>query len=178
MANIVFVGVSLDGYIADRDDGLEWLHAIPNPEQLDFGWGAFMERIDAIIMGRVTFETVCSFDIDWPYRMPVFVLSKSLTSLPAEFDGKVTLVNGPLTDVLARVHADGHEDIYIDGGATVQSFLAEDLIDEMILTTIPILLGGGTRLFGELPTHQPFDLVHTETHLNQIVTTHYKRKRS
>ena len=61
--------------------------------------------------------------------------------------------------------------------ATIQSFLAADLIDEMILTTIPILLGGGTPLFGSLPAHQPFDLVSTQTHLNQITTTHYQRQR-
>ena len=82
MSNIVYIATSLDGYISDKDGGLEWLQMVPNPDNLDFGWADFMSRIDAIVMGRITFETVCGFDCDWPYSKPVFVLSNTLTSLP------------------------------------------------------------------------------------------------
>ena len=95
MANLVFIGTSLDGYISDKDDGLDWLQSIPNPDNLDLGWGDFLKRIDAILMGRKTFEKVCSFDCPWPYPKPVFVLSNSLSSLPEEYDGKAELTNGP-----------------------------------------------------------------------------------
>ncbi len=178
MANIVYIGASLDGYIADKDGGLDWLHSVPNPGNSDFGWADFMGRIDAIVMGRKTFETVCGFDCDWPYSKLVFVLSGTLTSLPEEFEGKAELVNGSLSEVLAAIHAKGHQELYIDGGATIQSFLREDLIDEMIITTVPILLGGGTPLFGELPEPMAFKHVKTEVLLNAMVKNHYRRRRT
>lgn len=68
MKNIVYIATSLDGYIADRDGGLDWLHSIPNPDHSDFGWAEFMAGVDALVMGRTTFETVCGFDCDWPYN--------------------------------------------------------------------------------------------------------------
>jgi dihydrofolate reductase len=177
MSNIVYIATSLDGYISDKDDGLDWLQSIPNPDNLDFGWADFMDRIDAIVMGRKTFEKVCGFDCDWPYSKPVFVLSNSLSSLPHEYEGKVELISGSLSDVLAALHIKGYEQLYIDGGATVQSFLDEDLIDEMIITVVPILLGGGSPLFGKLRQPMDFDLVNTEVLLNAMVKNHYRRKR-
>jgi dihydrofolate reductase len=75
MSNIVFIATSIDGYIADKDGGLDWLHATPNPDNHDLGYADLMSRIDALVMGRKTFDTVCGFDCDWPYSKPVFVLS-------------------------------------------------------------------------------------------------------
>lgn len=176
MSNIVYIGSSLDGYIADKDGGLDWLQFVPNPDNLDFGWADFMARIDAVVMGRKTFEKVCGFDCDWPYSKPVYVLSHSLTSLPDAYDGKAELVGGSLSEVLKTIHQKGHRELYIDGGMAVQSFLKEDLIDEMIITTIPILLGGGTPLFGDLPEHRAFEHVRTDVFLNALLQSHYRRK--
>ena len=177
MSNLVFIATSLDGYISDKDDGLDWLHSMPNPDNLDFGWADFINPIDAIVMGRKTFEKVCSFDCPWPYRKPVFVLSASLSSLPEEYDGKAELISGTLAEVLATIREKGHKELYIDGGTTIQTFLKEDLIDEMIITVTPILLGGGSPLFGELA--EPMDLEHekTEVFLDAIVQNHYRRRR-
>ncbi|MCB0638776.1 MAG: dihydrofolate reductase [Lewinella sp.] len=175
--NSVFIATSLDGYIADRHGGLDWLHAIPNPEQDDAGYGAFMEGIDALLMGRKTFDTVLGFGIDWPYAKPVFVLSNSLTELPAGLPANVHLIKGDLRDVLARIHAQGYGRLYIDGGGTIQHFLREDLIDELIITTIPVLLGGGTPLFGALPAALDFELRNSQVFLGQMVQKHYRRKR-
>ena len=72
-ANRIFIATSLDGYIADSNGGIDWLHEIPNPEQLDMGFADFMAETDALVMGRKTFETVCGFDVEWPYSKPVFV---------------------------------------------------------------------------------------------------------
>lgn len=177
MSNLVFIATSLDGYISDKDDGLDWLQSVPNPDNLDFGWADFLDRIDAIVMGRKTFETVCGLDCPWPYPKPVFVLSNSLTHLPEEYDGKAELINGPLSDVLAAIHENGHRKLYIDGGTTIQNFLKEDLIDEMIVTVLPILLGGGSPLFGELDEPMDFGHVKTEVFLNAIVQNHYHRRR-
>lgn len=175
--NSVFIATSLDGYIADKNGGIEWLHAIPNPGNEDMGYTKFTKDIDALVMGRTTFETVCGFDIDWPYQKPVFVLSNSLKEIPENYAGKVFLVKGTLTEILAQIHAKGYHRLYVDGGTTIQGFLREDLIDEMVITTIPILLGGGFPLFSELVQELKFELVESQVFLNQVVQSHFKRIR-
>jgi len=176
--NRVFIGTSLDGYIADKDGGLEWLDTtIPEINNIDSGYEAFTDQIDALVMGRTTFETVCSFDIEWPYKKPVFVLSNTLTEIPEKYSGKAFLVKGSLTEILEQIHAKGFHHLYIDGGTTIQSFLREDLIDEMVITVIPILLGGGSPLFGELSQTLQFECVETKLYLDAIVQNRFVRKR-
>jgi len=174
--NLVFIARSLDGYIADKNGGLDWLTSTPNPEQNDMGYSAFTEQIDALVMGRTTFETICSFDIDWPYQKPVYVLSRTGNNLPEKYNGKVFLVKGTLTEVLDHIHNKGHYKLYIDGGKTIQSFLKEDLIDEMVITTIPTLLGGGFSLFGELEHPLHFKCTNTTIYLESIVQNTFKRQ--
>lgn len=176
-SNKVFIATSLDGYIADKNGGVDWLHAIPNPDHNDMGYVEFISGIDALVMGRTTFETVIGFDVPWPYTLPVFVLSNQLKEIPETHKDKAFLVRGTLAEILENIHRKGYNSLYIDGGTTIRSFLSEDLIDEMILTTIPILLGGGSTLFGALPTELKFELVGTKTYLNQITQRHYRRKR-
>ncbi len=175
--NIVFVAKSLDGFIADKNGGLDWLQSTPNPDQIDMGYEKFIGGIDAIVMGRNTFETVCSFDIEWPYSKPVFVMSRTLDSLPKKYQNNASLVKGSITEILSELEQKGYTSLYIDGGTTVQSFLKEDLIDEMIITTIPILLGGGIPLFSELPRELEFEHVRSELFLKEIVQDHYRRKK-
>ena len=175
--NSVFIATSLDGYIADENGGINWLHFIPNPDNDDMGYVEFTNGIDALVMGRTTFETVLGFDVDWPYNKPVFVLSNKLKEIPKSHQEKAFLVKGTLTEILDQIHARGFNRLYIDGGATIRSFLKEDLIDEMVLTTIPILLGGGSSLFSKLPNKLTFELIETKTYLNQITQNHYKRKK-
>jgi dihydrofolate reductase len=177
MENKVFIARSLDGYIADRKGGLDWLHMVPNPEHKDLGYEDFIKGIDAIVMGRVTFETVCSFDIEWPYDKPVFVLSRSMDLVPEKYRDKAELVNGSLPGILDQIHKKGHRRLYIDGGGTIQSFLREDLVDELIITTIPILLGGGSPLFGVLPKELEFEHVSSALYLDEVVQDTYRRKR-
>ena len=175
--NSVFIATSLDGYIADKNGGIDWFHSIPNPENDDMGYVEFINRIDALVMGRTTFETVIGFDIPWPYSKPVFVLSNKLNEIPESHKDKAFLVKGSLTEILEQIHRKGFERLYIDGGTTIRNFLKTDLIEEMILTTIPILLGGGVPLFRELPNELKFELVGIKTFLNQITQRHYKRKK-
>lgn len=177
MSNSVFIATSLDGYIADKSGGLEWLHAIPNPEGSDMGYGAHIDRIDALVMGRNTLDMVLSFDVEWPYSKPVFVLSNTMTSVPEGYEDRVFLVSGPLKDIVKQLNEKGFNNLYIDGGVTIQSFLKEDLIDEMIITTMPVLLGGGSPLFGDLEAPLNFKLVKSETFLGAIAQNHYVRVR-
>ncbi len=176
--NKVFIATSIDGYIADKNGGIDWLHSIPNPDGDDMGYASFMDEIDALVMGRNTFDTVCSFDIDWPYTKPVFVLSRSLNEIPEKYAGKAFLVKGTLTEILEEIHSKGHQDLYIDGGSTIQSFLREGLIDTMIITQIPILLGGGTRLFGDLESPQKFKCVETKHYLGTVSQARFEKVKS
>ena len=177
MSNIVYIATSLDGYIADENGGIDWLHAIPNPENDDFGWAKFLNRIDALIMGRKTFETILSFGGDWPYPKPVFVLSNSIKTIPTSIKSKVQIISGPLNKIITDLNNKGFHNLYIDGGKTIQSFLKEDLIDEIIVTQIPILLGNGIPLFAKLSAPLNFEFIKTEVHLNALVQNHYRRKR-
>lgn len=176
-SNIVFIARSLDGYISDRTGSLDWLQMIPNPGNDDMGYNRFIENVDAIIMGRITFETVCSFGIDWPYKLPVFVMSRSLKTIGDNYFNKAELKSSQPKDLIKELNQNGFNRLYIDGGQTIQSFLQEDLIDEIIITTLPVLLGGGSRLFSELPEALVFEHINTHVFLNEIVQSHYKRKR-
>lgn len=175
--NKVFIATSLDGYIADKNGGLDWLQSIPNPDNNDMGYVEFTNGIDALVMGRTTFETVIGFDVPWPYNKPVFVLSNKLNEIPESHKEKAFLVKGTLMEILDQIHKKGFHKLYIDGGTTIRNFLKEDLIDEMVLTTIPVLLGGGSSLFTELPNELKFELIETKRYLNQITQNHYKRKK-
>lgn len=175
MTNIVFIATSIDGYISDKDGNLDWLQAIPNPDNIDCGYLSLIKKIDAIIMGRNTFESVDGLDCEWPYTKPVFVLSNKLTKLAAEYEGKASIISGPLKSILQDLNNSGYKNLYIDGGVTIQNFLKEDLIDEMIITTIPILLGGGDRLFGELVTPVMFELQESKVFLQEIVQNSYRK---
>jgi len=175
--NSVYIATSLDGYIADKNGGIAWLHSIPIPENEDMGYEAFTKDIDALVMGRTTFETVLGFDVDWPYKKPVFVLSSSMTEIPESHKGKAYLVQGTLSEILTQIHKKGRFRLYIDGGNTISGFLREDLIDEMVITVFPILLGGGAPLFSELPNALEFELVASKVYFKQLVQHHYRRKR-
>lgn len=174
--NKVFIATSLDGYIAGKNGELDWLNAIPNPDNIDMGYGEFIAHIDALVMGRTTFETVCGFDIDWPYQKPVFVLSNTMTKIPEKLIDKAQIVKGTLKEILEQIHEKGYYRLYIDGGTTIQSFLKEDLIHDMTITIIPILLGDGSPLFSDLPDKLTFECTESKIYLDKVVQNHYKRK--
>lgn len=177
MTNIVYIATSLDGYIADKNNKIDWLHSISNTENSDLGYNSHINKIDALVIGRNTLDLVISMDCDWPYNKPVFVLSSSMTSVPKSYDGKFFLVKGDLKRIVYDLNRKGFNNLYIDGGITIQNFLKEDLIDEIIITTIPILLGGGIPLFGELEIPLNFTCIKSEQLISSINQSHYIRNR-
>ncbi len=124
-SNHVYIGASLDGFIADQHGGIEFLDVFPFDETDDMGYQAFIDRIDALVMGRKTFEKVLSFGIDWPYTKPVYVWSNTIQSLPPELENKVIIVKGGVQRILKLIHQNNHLHLYIDGAKTIQSFLLE-----------------------------------------------------
>lgn len=175
--NYVFIACSLDGFIADEQGRINWLQLVPNPGQNDMGYNAFINKVDAILLGRNTFETVLGFGIDWPYAKPVFVASNTLTSLPDELAGQVEVIHGSVKEIIGKIHEKGYMNLYIDGGNLIQSFLAQDCIDEFTVSRIPVLLGGGTPLFGKLPEKHIFEHQITTVFLGQIVQSTYIRRK-
>jgi len=175
--NKVFIATSLDGYIADKNGGIAWLDTIPELNSIDSGYESFMSGIDALVMGRSTYDTICEFDIPWPYNIPVFVMSRKLNELNGKFKDDVHLIKGSLSEILKQIHKLGYHKLYIDGGKVIQSFLAKDLIDEMIITIIPVLLGDGIPLFSKQSRPLEFECIKTKHYLNAIVQNHFKRKR-
>ncbi len=172
MANYIYIATSLDGYIASEDGGIDWLNEFPNPTNSDYGFGEFMERVDGLVMGRKTYEKVLSFG-QWPYTKKVFVLSNKLKEIPEELYDKVEIINGEINEVVTTLHNRDYKNLYIDGGKTIQSFLELGLIDEMIITRIPILLGGGIPLFAKLDKAIKFDQVKTEVLDDFLVKSTY-----
>ena len=175
--NIVYIAQSLDGYIAGPNEELDWLDMIPNPNQEGMGYYDLMDEIDALVMGRSTYQIVINFGGEWPYKKHVYVLSNTLSVVPDHLAGKITILSGTIPQILDKIHSRSHYKLYIDGGKTVQSFLTEDLVDELRITTLPILLGAGIPLFGHLENRMEFDHIKTEVYLDQLVQSHYKRKK-
>jgi dihydrofolate reductase len=176
MANSIFIACSIDGFIAKKDGDIDWLTNIPNEDNNDYGFGEFMKRVDGILMGRRTFEKVMEMDLkEWPYSKPVFILSSTLKAIPDNLRGKAEIVNGSLKHILSTLKNNGINNIYVDGGKTIQSFLKNDLIDEMIISVISILLGEGIPLFGEINREIKFALEKSE-YINENIVMNYYRK--
>lgn len=174
MTNTIYIAVSLDGFIAEVDGGLDWLTEIPNPDQDDYGFGEFMDRIDGVVMGRNTFEKVLEFG-EWIYTKPVFVLSNTRNEVPQSLKDKVTLVSGNVGDVVKKLNSKGFANLYVDGGKTIHEFLKLDLIDEMIVTTVSTIIGDGIPLFGKIGEKRAFKLEKTEMLNENLVKQYYRR---
>ncbi|WP_104162321.1 dihydrofolate reductase family protein [Cryobacterium sp. N22] len=145
----VFVGTSLDGFIARENGDFDWLVAAGDALG-ETGYDEFFASVEALVVGRATFDTVRGF-VDWPYAgKRVLVLSRTLLrSFDAEAEPDTT-VHATLDDVIATLVAEGRRRVYVDGGRTIQSFLRVGLIREITITRAPVLLGTGIPLFGPL----------------------------
>jgi dihydrofolate reductase len=157
----VFIGTSVDGFIARPNGDLDFL---PEGGGEPHGYVEFMAEIDALIIGRKTFGTVLAFP-EWPYGdKRVVVLSGTPVDFSAVRGGKVEQMSGPPAEIVSKLAATGAHNLYIDGGITVQRFLRAGLIQRLIITRVPVLIGEGIPLFGSLPR---------DVHLHHVATRHY-----
>jgi dihydrofolate reductase len=153
----VFVGTSLDGFIARTDGSLDFLPAGGGEPH---GYNEFMATVDALVIGRKTYETVLNFDA-WPYaKKSVFVLSSRPLAL-APGGALVEHMSGPPAQIVSELAARGIQHIYVDGGITIQGFLRAGLIQRLIITRVPVLIGNGIPLFGD--TTHDIAVRHTAT---------------
>ena len=171
----VFIATSLDGFIARENGELDWLPGSDDgSSDDDFRFKTFMDSVDVLVMGRNTYETVLSFR-QWPYgNKRVVVLSSKLLQLSDNLPKTVELRSCSLIELVKDLLKSGAKHLYIDGGKTIQGFLNAGLIQEIIITRIPVLIGKGIPLFG--PTNKDVKLQHIETHsfANGFVQSKYE----
>jgi dihydrofolate reductase len=172
MKATVFVGTSVDGFIARPDGRLDWLPDAPEPH----GYDELIASVDTIVIGRKTFETVLSFE-GWVYGAKrIVVLSSHPLDLSAAIarGGVVEQMGGPPEEIVARLAATGAQHLYVDGGVTVQGFLRARLIDRLVITRIPVLLGDGIPLFGSVPADIRLRHIATRSYPSGLVQSEYE----
>jgi dihydrofolate reductase len=165
-----FVGTSVDGFIARTNGDLDWL---PPGGGEEHGYDDFMATVDALVIGRKTYETVLGFGT-WPYgAKPVFVLStQPLASAPA--DAVVEHLSGEPAAIVAQLEGRGIRHAYVDGGITIQGFLRAGLIQRLVITRVPVLLGTGIPLFGATPGDIQLRHVATRQYASGLVQSEYE----
>jgi dihydrofolate reductase len=171
----VYIATSLDGFIARKNGGIDWLTGGESGE--DYGYAEFMSDIDHIVMGRNSFEKVLTFG-GWPYEKKVIVLTSRDLTIPPELTEKVEALHLSPRELLQALSIRQSRHIYLDGGVTIQRFLREELVDEMTITTIPVLLGEGLPLFGALHQDIHLKLLNSIAFQNGFVQNKYQVQRS
>jgi dihydrofolate reductase len=171
MTASVFVGTSVDGFIARQNGGLDWLPAGGGDPH---GYDEFIASVDAIVIGRKTFETVLTLGA-WPYgEKRVVVLSSQSVDLSAARGGVVEHTGGPPAEIVSKLAASGAHHLYVDGGITIQRFLRAGLIDRLVITRVPVLIGDGIPLFGSLPHDIRLRHVVTRSYPSGLVQSEYE----
>ena len=168
----VYIATSLDGFIARKNGDIDWLPA-PVEGGEDFGYAEFMSTVDCVVMGRNTFEKVLTFG-GWHYDKKVIVLTSRDLIIAPELIGKVEALQLSSRELVREVERRGIRHVYLNGGVTIQRFIQEGLVNELTLTTIPILIGEGLSLFGMLKKDVPLELIHATSFTNGFVQKKYK----
>ena len=167
----VYIATSLDGFIARKNGDIDWLSGGEDSE--DYGYAEFMSTVDFIVMGRNTYEKVLTFG-GWPYQKKVIVLTGRDLLVPANLTEKVERLHFSPAELIGELQSRDIRQIYLDGGVTIQRFLRAGLVDEMTITTIPILIGEGLPLFGALDKDISVELLRSQSFTNGFVQNKYR----
>jgi RimJ/RimL family protein N-acetyltransferase/dihydrofolate reductase len=166
----VFVGTSVDGFIARPNGEFDFL---PPGGGEEHGYEAFFASVDALVIGRKTYETVLAFEV-WPYgEKPVFVLSGNSLA-PAPAGARVERMSGDPAEIAARLERRGLQHVYVDGGVTIQGFLRTGLIQRLVITRVPVLIGEGIPLFGRTDGDVRLEHVATRSYASGLVQSEYR----
>ncbi|OEH86550.1 dihydrofolate reductase [Desulfuribacillus stibiiarsenatis] len=169
---VLYIAQSLDGFIARGDNDISWLSIVERDNE-DYGYNTFIKTVDTVFMGRKTYEKVLSFGIEFPHKgRTCYVLSKTLQGT----DENVQFFSGNIGDLITKIKEQKGKDIFIDGGSeAVREFRDNDLIDEYVISIIPILLGKGVRLFRETHTENNLKLIESKVFDSGLVQLKYAR---
>ena len=184
----VYIATSIDGFIARGNGDLDWLPGSageevesdsskdvdnPEPDIEDMGYADFMKSVDALVMGRNTYQKVLTFG-DWPYgEKNVTILSSKIDTLATDLPESVELRNCSVQELYTELKAGGKQHVYVDGANTIQRFLNAGLINEIIITKIPVLIGGGIPLFGKLENDVNLKLIYSKSQKKGFVQSKY-----
>lgn len=164
----VFIATSLDGFIARTDGAIDWLDLVMR-EGEDYGYQAFMDGVDALVVGRTTYDTVLGFP-EWPYAGKRVVV---LTTRPTAPRAGEAFFAGPPEALCARLGREGVRRVYVDGGKVIGQFLAAGLVDELTISIVPILLGSGIPLFASGGAERRLALVESRAFPSGLVQFRY-----
>ena len=168
----VYIATSADGFIARKNGDIDWLPPGSDGNE-DYGYADFISTIDHIVMGRNSFEKVITFG-GWPYDKKVIVLTSRDLTLPPSLADKVEPLHLSPRELIQEMDIRGAKGIYLDGGVTIQRFLREGLVDEMTITTIPVLIGEGLPLFSATGKDIKLELINSTAFRNGFVQNKYK----
>lgn len=167
----LYIAMSLDGYVSTPDGSIDWLNRVEG--EGDNGYFAFYSTIDTVVMGRLTYEWILQHAHQFPYEQKKCYV---MTSIPTMNNANVTFTPETPAALVERCQAEQERDIWLVGGATlVKSFLDADLIDDLIITIAPVLLGEGIPLFAQGIPMSEWKLIQTQTY-NQFVELTYKKE--
>lgn len=174
---VLYIATTLDGKIARNDGSLDWLYAIPNPNEIDHGYSKFYSTIGATVMGRKTYDEILGFGVEWPYtEIESYVVTTDESFNPDTPNTAVITSN--IVEQLQQLAQKSEKDVWVIGGGKLITYLLNyDLIDSMILTIVPILLGAGIALFPNEPTESNWTLLNAETFETGVINLTYEKRK-
>ena len=165
----VYIAISIDGYIARSDGNLDWLDRVGGFDE-DYGFQTLLDSIDAVILGRKTYEAAATVP-DWPYKgKRIVILSNTLKTVREGAE----IFRGDITQLLSQLNSDGIKHIWIDGGLTISKFLNLQMVDSMTLSVIPVILGAGIPLYHAIDKELSCSLVSSQSYPSGLVQLKYE----
>ncbi|PXV61111.1 dihydrofolate reductase [Dysgonomonas alginatilytica] len=170
----LYIASSIDGYIASLDGDLDWLTEFPNPQQLDYGYKDFFESIDTVIMGGKTYRDILAMDVVWPYKdKETYIVTRHAGS---KTEPNIHFLNENIIETISELKSKQGKDIWlVGGGELVSMFLNSDIIDNMIITYIPIILGDGIPLFPKMKKESQWQLLNSQSYNNGVLCIDYQK---
>ncbi|WP_149240296.1 dihydrofolate reductase family protein [Dyadobacter sp. 32] len=169
---ILYIAATLDGYIATQDGDLKFLESVER-EGEDYGYGKFIKNVDAVIVGRKTYDKVLSMGFDFPHAEKE---SYIITRTPRPDIGNIRFYTGEVKELVLKLKSEPGNNIFVDGGSEIVHLLmSENLIDEYIISIIPVLLGDGIRLFRDGRPQEDLRLISSTAFESGLVQLHYTK---
>lgn len=167
----LYIAASIDGYIARNDGDLDWLTEFPNPEKADYGYKEFFESVGTVIMGGQSYRNILNTDYVWPYKDKTAYV---VTHNPMGAKENVHFITEDVIEKISKLRKENGKDIWlVGGGKLITMLLNEDMVDEMIITIIPVIIGSGIPLFPNKPKESQWELQDCMSYKNGVVQTKY-----
>lgn len=169
----LYIAASIDGYIADPDGGLDWLSGYPITPELNYGYDEFFNSVDSVIMGGRTYRDILNMDVIYPYKDKT---SYIVTHKKLKDTENIHSITDNIIETISDLKSKDGKDIWLVGGGEIISMLLEDnLVDEMIITHIPKILGDGIPLFPKMKMESNWKLLNSQSYNNGILSVEYQR---